>query len=275
MRAQPQMVAVNLEKSARRGDLPGVQTALSRRVDPNKRSDYGGTALMVAAAGGHTDVIEVLLSKGADLELVDETGHSALMQAAARDAERVVQLLLGKGVDLNKKNTRGMRALDIAKSNGHTTVAALLEQAELSRGDTIAAATSTAATFEAATTVHVISTRFAGGSYGVASQVKTLLERVPGVACFNPNSDNAIIAGQDRDVANAVWLKKWREMLKRAQVTRGAVVQILSETEGLSPMQEAEADMAQDKDVRVQQISFTAAVSDDAIGGQLRATKLL
>ena len=85
------------------------------------------------------------------------------------------------------------------------------------------------------------------------------------VLSSSTNSDNVIMAANDVQAANAVWLKKWRGMLKRAQQTHGVCVQIVSTDEGLSPMQEAEADMAGDKNVRVVQLEFSGSMSDDEV----------
>jgi ankyrin repeat protein len=51
-------------------------------ADVNARERwYGRTALMVAAAEGHADVVELLIEAGSDLNLVDEEGSSALSLA--------------------------------------------------------------------------------------------------------------------------------------------------------------------------------------------------
>jgi ankyrin repeat protein len=51
-------------------------------ADVNARERwYGRTALMVAAAEGHADVVELLIEAGSDLSLVDEEGSTALLLA--------------------------------------------------------------------------------------------------------------------------------------------------------------------------------------------------
>jgi NIMA (never in mitosis gene a)-related kinase len=113
--------------------------------------------------------------------------------------------------------------------------------------------------------VHLLSTRFEGPSHVVASLVKDVLEQFDGVACYNPNLDNLVMADGDHDSANALWLKRWREMLVRAKETGGCVVQLVFEPQGLSPMQEAEAGMAADKSVGVKRLAFTEPLCDDEI----------
>lgn len=120
--------------------------------------------------------------------------------------------------------------------------------------------------FHAAERVHVLSTRFQGVHYFVAARVKLLLEsRRQEVACFNPNTDNAAMAGQVAADANMIWLKRWREMLTLAARTGGCVLQICIVGEKLSDMQDAEADMAADKGVRVVQLSFEAPEGADEV----------
>merc|ERR1712147_429102 len=99
------------------------------------------------------------------------------------------------------------------------------------------------------------------------------IQNQPGVACFNPNSDNNKIAAGDHAKANAIWLKRWREMLNKAHQTGGSVVQLFSQKENLSDMQEAEADMAADKKVPVKVITFSA-VDEGDIARQLQKLQL-
>jgi len=119
---------------------------------------------------------------------------------------------------------------------------------------------SVARAFEEARVVHVLSTRFHHGpSYGTAQRVKALVEACDGHACWNPNTDNVVIAALDQAKANAAWLLRWREMLTKAQATGGFMLQVLSEDDGLSDMQQAEAGMAEDKGVSVKVITFRGA----------------
>ena len=119
---------------------------------------------------------------------------------------------------------------------------------------------SVARAFEEARVVHVLSTRFHHGpSYGTAQRVKALVEACDGHACWNPNTDNVVIAALDQAKANAAWLLRWREMLTKAQATGGFMLQVLFEDDGLSDMQQAEAGMAEDKGVSVKVITFRGA----------------
>ena len=61
---------------------PSNPTIATNYADVNARERwYGRTALMVAAAEGHADVVELLIEAGSDVNLFDEEGASALSLA--------------------------------------------------------------------------------------------------------------------------------------------------------------------------------------------------
>jgi len=50
-------------------------------VDINAQDSQGWTALMMAAAHGHTEIVRMMLERGADREIKEEKGLTALMMA--------------------------------------------------------------------------------------------------------------------------------------------------------------------------------------------------
>lgn len=52
------------------------------------------TALILAAAGGHTKVVRWLINRGADVDAADAEGRTALIHAADRGDVKMMQLLL-------------------------------------------------------------------------------------------------------------------------------------------------------------------------------------
>jgi ankyrin repeat protein len=64
-------------------------------------SNDGGTALMLAAVGGHVAVAQLLLQNGADVRAALRDGRTALMIARAKRHEAVVRLLREHGGDQN------------------------------------------------------------------------------------------------------------------------------------------------------------------------------
>ena len=62
--------------------VPTNPTAATNYADVNARERwYGRTALMIAAAEGHADVVQLLIDAGSDLDALDEEGSSALSLA--------------------------------------------------------------------------------------------------------------------------------------------------------------------------------------------------
>ena len=70
--------------------------------------------------------------------------------------------------------------------------------------------------------------------------------------CFNPNEDNVnftkVVEGDQR-ARNDRWLRVWQHMTRQANATKangGRVIQLVDPTKGLSDMQVAEAEFADD-----------------------------
>lgn len=115
------------------------------------------TALGAAAAGGHTELVDLLLACGADPEKASATGITALewpahnghwetlehllartgkpdaasralLAAAYGGQEKVVRALLARGADPRQQRSDGANSLDLASGMGHVAVVkALLE----------------------------------------------------------------------------------------------------------------------------------------------------
>src|SRR5438093_7297985 len=94
-----------LVKSAMVGHLQSVRDMLRCGADINS-TEEGMTALQIAAANGHDDVVEFLLSAGADHSHRDDHGGGALHSACINGTPRTVELLLKAGAnpDARDKN---------------------------------------------------------------------------------------------------------------------------------------------------------------------------
>ena len=81
----------------------------------------GGTALMLAAAMGRTDIVRILLCSG-NVEATDSAGRAAIEYAAANGYDDVVYLLLNAGAK------RIPQAMQYAAQYGYPAVAGILKQ---------------------------------------------------------------------------------------------------------------------------------------------------
>ena len=151
--------AGDLGRAAYAGDVTRVQELIDRGADVNEQAPNGETALMIAAANGHVEVVQVLIAAdadvdarelnsggtvlkwakvnvvqalidaGADVNARDDKGYTPLVYAAKKGMADVVHALLAaKEIDVNAQNNRGNTALSRAAYCGHTFVVQLLLQ---------------------------------------------------------------------------------------------------------------------------------------------------
>lgn len=78
----------------------------------------GNTALMRAAAGGHSALVGELLSAGADPRAANREGRTPLMFAAESGRIEPVRALLSRGAEVKAKDRGGKTALDWAVDRG-------------------------------------------------------------------------------------------------------------------------------------------------------------
>jgi len=87
----------------------------------------GRTALLYASSGPFPETVGLLLARGAEVNLQDSVeGFTALMMAAAEGQLQVVQLLLTHGAVADIRDKDGDTAESFAVQNGHSAVAKLL-----------------------------------------------------------------------------------------------------------------------------------------------------
>ncbi len=116
--------------AAANGHKDIVELLLEKGADVNRCDWKDETALMGAAWSGHKDIAELLLEKGADVN-ADNSGWTTLMYAAVNRYIDIVELLLENGADINTQNLNGDTALMEARKRklpGMTDVVAMLEQ---------------------------------------------------------------------------------------------------------------------------------------------------
>jgi ankyrin repeat protein len=110
--------------AAARGFPPVVRRLLDSGVDPNKRYGNDLTALMWAAGyteeAGTQDmdeIIKLLIARGAHLDDRDNRGRTALMIAAAVGHTTAAELLISSGADKAVRDKQGKSAGDLAAND--------------------------------------------------------------------------------------------------------------------------------------------------------------
>ncbi|CAE8639468.1 unnamed protein product [Polarella glacialis] len=122
---------------SRRGKLLDVRELLEQGVLPDKfMACDGGTALTMAARGGHGEVVELLLSHRADIDMRTDDGGSVLMAAVSGGAPRCIEALLQAKSNPNQRNDDDVSPLMLAGQYGHLEGARLLVNAKADVNDT-------------------------------------------------------------------------------------------------------------------------------------------
>uniref|UniRef100_A0A803THB7 CARD- and ANK-containing Inflammasome Adaptor Protein n=1 Tax=Anolis carolinensis TaxID=28377 RepID=A0A803THB7_ANOCA len=107
----PRQISATLEKYLKENEVNAVNSA-------------NETLLHIAAAHGHTEIIDYLISKGAKLEVKDQKERTPLHRAAKEGHGKAVNMLLQAGADMYTLAQEGKTPLHL----GHTEVAQKLLQ---------------------------------------------------------------------------------------------------------------------------------------------------
>jgi len=104
-----------------------VTLLLSRGADNEHRDKKGFTPLILAATAGHDKVVEILLNHGADIEAQSErTKDTPLSLACSGGRYEVVEILLSRGANKEHRNVSDYTPLSLAASGGYTNIIKLL-----------------------------------------------------------------------------------------------------------------------------------------------------
>merc|ERR1712142_88048 len=104
-----------------------VTLLLSRGADIEHRDKKGFTPLILAATAGHDKVVEILLNHGADIEAQSErTKDTPLSLACSGGRSEVVEILLSRGANKEHRNVSDYTPLSLAASGGYTNIIKLL-----------------------------------------------------------------------------------------------------------------------------------------------------
>ena len=108
-------------------DSPSSSSRFGRAKTELAHLGAGSTAIVEAAYGGHTSVVEVLLNRGANMEQSDNNRrHTALLAAASEGHESTVRFLLNASASVNASDENDMTALHLVIHNGWHSLTELL-----------------------------------------------------------------------------------------------------------------------------------------------------
>ncbi|GFR95208.1 ankyrin repeat domain-containing protein 17 [Elysia marginata] len=104
-----------------------VRLLLAKGANIEHRDKKFFTPLILSATAGHVDVVEILLEKGADIEAQSErTKDTALSLACSGGRYEVVELLLSKNANKEHRNVSDYTPLSLAASGGYVAIIKLL-----------------------------------------------------------------------------------------------------------------------------------------------------
>ncbi|MEO5633799.1 ankyrin repeat domain-containing protein [Gaiella sp.] len=115
------------------GDVSVLEEVLPGEPDVTLTNRFGGTALIPAAERGHVSMVRALLEKtDVDVDHVNDLGWTALLEAVVLGSggpehQEIVRLLIEAGADRSIADNAGVTALEHARANGYTAIAAILD----------------------------------------------------------------------------------------------------------------------------------------------------
>ncbi|XP_039574413.1 M-phase phosphoprotein 8 [Passer montanus] len=117
-----------LRDAVKSGDYMTVKMALSSNEEYNldQEDPSGMTLVMLAAAGGHDDLLRVLIRKGAKVNGRQKNGTTALIHAAEKNFLTTVAILLEAGAYVNMQQSSGETALMKACKRGNSDIVRLM-----------------------------------------------------------------------------------------------------------------------------------------------------
>ena len=125
------MDATSFLRAAQYGSAALVQQALDAGMDIGVQNENGSPALVLAAQGGHADIVRLLLARGASPDTASQgRGETALTAAVCGGHLEVVSVLVAAGADVDRRRGfDGATPLAIAKWLGTAGCADVLRRA--------------------------------------------------------------------------------------------------------------------------------------------------
>jgi ankyrin repeat protein len=116
----------NLCRFLKEGMDGEVDRLLSSGVGVNFKDDYGRSPLHWAAFSGKSSMAKKLVASGADVNATNRVGWTPLHCAAFFGWEDAIKTLMKSGADPLAKDFHGMRAIELAGSEGHSNIVSIL-----------------------------------------------------------------------------------------------------------------------------------------------------
>ncbi|XP_026530877.1 M-phase phosphoprotein 8 isoform X1 [Notechis scutatus] len=120
--------SVQLRDAVKNGNYTMVKMALNSNEEYNldQEDSSGMTLVMLAAAGGHDDILRLLIRKGAKVNCRQKNGTTALIHAAEKNNLTTAALLLEAGAHVNVQQKNGETALMKACKRGNYDIVRLM-----------------------------------------------------------------------------------------------------------------------------------------------------
>nr|XP_056714650.1 M-phase phosphoprotein 8 [Euleptes europaea] len=120
--------STQLRDAVKNGHYATVKMALTSNEEYNldQEDSSGMTLVMLAAAGGHDDILRLLIWKGAKVNCRQKNGTTALIHAAEKNNLTTVAILLEAGACVNLQQNSGETALMKACKRGNYDIVRLM-----------------------------------------------------------------------------------------------------------------------------------------------------
>ncbi|XP_077197761.1 M-phase phosphoprotein 8 isoform X3 [Paroedura picta] len=120
--------STQLRDGVKNGHYATVKMALNSNEEYNldQEDSSGMTLVMLAAAGGHDDILRLLIRKGAKVNCRQKNGTTALIHAAEKNNLTTVAILLEAGACVNLQQNTGETALMKACKRGNYDIVRLM-----------------------------------------------------------------------------------------------------------------------------------------------------
>ncbi|KAL8191010.1 UNVERIFIED_CONTAM: hypothetical protein K2H54_066661, partial [Gekko kuhli] len=120
--------STQLRDAVKNGHYATVKMALNSSEEYNldQEDSSGMTLVMLAAAGGHDDILRLLIRKGAKVNCKQKSGTTALIHAAEKNNLTTVAILLEAGACVNLQQNSGETALMKACKRGNYDIVRLM-----------------------------------------------------------------------------------------------------------------------------------------------------